>query len=240
MNNIVFGEDINDISEKLASDLIASYTSTIKNKDFFTLAISGGNSPKVLFNILAKNQTIDWSKIKLFWVDERCVKPDTEESNYFMTYENLIKHINIPQENIFRIKGEEEAKKEVKDYINQINNNVISENNYPKFDYIVLGMGNDGHTASIFPSNRDDIQSDEVALVAVKPENAQLRITLSLKTINNSENVSFLISGLDKAEVLKEVIENKNSIYPSSFIENKNLKFFVDKFASKFLKSKTQ
>lgn len=236
MSKVIVCENIIDTSEKLAQDIYESYLKTIQNSNFFTLALSGGNSPKNLFSVLSENKNLDWAKIKIFWVDERCVKPDTEESNYFMTYEYLLKHIEIPDCNIFRIKGEDNAQEEVKRYIESIKDNVPIKNNYPQFDYIVLGMGNDGHTASIFPSNKEDINSDKIALVAMKPENAQLRITLSLKTINNALDVSFLISGKDKSEVLKEVIDNKNKIYPSTFVENKNLKFFIDSKASQLLK----
>lgn len=235
MTEIIVADNLKNISLKLAEDIFNSFD----REEKFNIAVSGGNSPKTLFKILGEDykNKFDWKKVHIFWVDERCVAPDSSESNYLMTKENLLNDIDIPTENIHRIKGENDPQAESKRYAEEIRQYLNFKNNYPVFDYIILGMGNDGHTASIFPDNKDDINSKEIVLTAKKPDNGQFRVSLSILSINNAKKISFLITGEDKAQILEKVIDEKDKRYPASFIENENLKFFLDNSASKLVKT---
>lgn len=237
MSEVIILENEKQISQKIAEDILNIYNQT---SEVFNIAISGGNTPKSLFILLAEkyNKKFDWNRVNIFWVDERLVTLDSDESNYGAAKKLLIDNINIPERNIHRIKGESNPDQELIRYTNDIKESVEFKNNYPAFDYILLGIGDDGHTASIFPENTEDINSKEICLLAKKPESGQLRISLSIPTINNAKNSAFMITGKNKAVILKEIIEEKSKAYPSGLIENKNLRFFLDKQAASLLTKK--
>ena len=205
----------------------------------FNLALSGGSTPKIIFQELASNYKtkIDWEGIHLFWSDERCVPPDNAESNYGMTKKYLLDHLNIPVENIHRIKGENDPEVEAIRYSNEIINNIRLKSGLPIFDLIVLGLGEDGHTASIFPNQMRLLQSEKICEVAVHPSTKQKRITLTGKVINNAEVVIFLVTGESKSEILKKILVEKSKNLPAAQIHpaTKNLKFIIDEAAARML-----
>jgi 6-phosphogluconolactonase len=180
---------------------------------------------------------MDWERIHLFWGDERCVPPDQEESNYGMTQKYLLNFIDIPEKNIHRVKGEYNPEKEAERYSKDIVKGVSSENGLPGFDLIMLGLGEDGHTASIFPDQMHLLNSDKVCEVSTHTSTGQKRITLTGNVINNSKRIIFLVTGKSKAEILKKIINEKKKIYPAEFIEpvNGNLDFFIDSDAAELL-----
>jgi 6-phosphogluconolactonase len=194
---------------------------TAKKKNFY-LALSGGSTPQLLFKELKKKYliNINWQFIHIYWGDERCVKPESEESNYGIANKLLLKHLNIPEGNIHRIKGEEKPKVEARRYSGEIMMTVPSKNNLPKFDLIILGLGTDGHTASIFPNQIKLLESENYCEVATQPDTKQNRITITGKVINNAENICFLVTGGNKSEVVSEIINNKKNSnkYPASHI----------------------
>ena len=201
--------------------------------EFFHLAISGGKTPEYLFKVLADRDDLDWNKIKLFWVDERCVPPDNDDSNYRVTKEVLLDNIDMPAENIFRMKGELDPDKAAADYSEILRKNVPLKNNLPSFDILFLGLGEDGHTASIFPGNLEILDSEKLCLHTVQPYTKQNRLTLSAKVINNAAEVSFLITGENKAKIFNQIInKSPGSInYPAYHIStmDKNLIYWLDK-----------
>ena len=211
-----------------------------KNKQSlpFNIALSGGSTPKLLFSILSKEyaDSIPWHFVRLFWVDERCVAPTHAESNFGMTYENLLKNVPIQDSNIFRMSGEVDPEKEAKHYAAQLQTELPVRNDQPLFDLILLGMGDDGHTASIFPDNMSLLNSDDAVAVAVHPTSGQKRITLTGKVINQAEQVVFLITGSSKAAVLKQVIQRTKDFkkFPSSYIQSYSgpAEFYLDKAAA--------
>ena len=211
-------------------------------KGQIAIALSGGSTPKALFDYWAKNYKteIDWPKVYLFWGDERCVEPTDEESNFKMTKDHLLKHIPIPEKNIFRIHGEDDPYLEVNRYINVLENNVELKNHLPAFDILMLGLGEDGHTASIFPHQIELWDSNGICVVATHPDTGQKRISLSGKTINNAHHIAFLVTGGTKAEKVREIIqcdEKTANRYPASKVdpENGELIWFLDKKAAKLL-----
>jgi len=227
-----------DLAESMASELKKIYEVVILKKGKVSIALSGGNTPKLLFQTLSNNykDKIDWSKVNLFWVDERCVPPESEESNFGMTYKYLLSNINIPGSNIHRIEGENIPYNEAERYAGVLRNNLRLENNLPKLDITLLGMGDDGHTASIFPDQMYLLNSDNYCEVAMNPYTGQKRITLTGKVINNSERIYFLVTGKNKAEIVKDILEKENEYkkYPASHIEEVNgqIKWYLDKGAS--------
>lgn len=212
------------------------------NKDTIFISLSGGSTPKMIFKALAENykDKIDWKKIYLFWGDERCVPPDDEQSNFGMTKELLLNHINIPPENIHRIKGEEKPEQEAVRYSKEILDVVPIKNNLPNFDLMVLGIGEDGHTASIFPDQLQLLNSKNICEVSVKSDTKQKRITLTGNVIENSDIIIFLAAGDKKSQIIKEIIEGEEksrSKYPAANIHpvSGSLYFYIDKAAAKYL-----
>ena len=204
----------------------------------FNVALSGGNTPKLLFTILANEfaDSMPWHILRLFWVDERCVPPTDEESNYGMTYENLLKFVPIHNSNIFRISGENDPQKEANKYQQLLENQLPIIKGLPQFDLILLGMGDDGHTASIFPNNLDLLDVHETVAVATHPATGQQRITLTGNVINQSTHVVFFVTGSSKASVLSQIINHGPLYqhYPASYIHSQTgtAEFYVDKSAT--------
>ncbi|KAF2955668.1 6-phosphogluconolactonase [Marinitoga sp. 38H-ov] len=218
-------ENINEMSFDVVKTVMNFYDYYIKKQGYFSLVLSGGNTPKLLYEMLSMNHNIDWEKVYLVLGDERYVPLDDEYSNYKMINDILISKINIPKENFLYVNTEiKDIEKCALDYEKRIKDSF----NEISFDLILLGMGNDGHVASIFP----DVEiSDKKYVDFVYPKNANPkvpRITLTYKAINNSKNILFLISGKSKINRLKEAFRNR--IYPVSKVSPKeNLLFFISK-----------
>ncbi len=219
----------------------------IKNKLSlpFNIAISGGNTPRILFNLFVNEflESIPWHLVRLFWVDERCVPPTHPESNFGMTFESLLKFVSIPDDNIFRMQGELDPQTEAIRYQQLLENELPLENGFPVFDMVLLGMGDDGHTASIFPSDLTLIHSDLAVSVGVHPLTGQKRITLTIPTLNRAKEVLFFITGSSKSEILKQIInDNSEAIQkklPASYVHSSTgmTEFYVDKTAAQDLQT---
>jgi len=173
----------------------------------FHLAISGGKTPDLLFAVLAEkySQSTLWQKVNFWWVDERMVPPTHPESNFGVAQKLLFSQISIPEENIHSIKGENNPQEEALSYSSQLQKNIPQSGNWPVFDLILLGMGDDGHTASIFPDQMQLLESDQICAVATHPVSGQKRVTITGKVINNAAKVCFLVTGSGKAKRLKEI-----------------------------------
>lgn len=231
------------LAARAVADLILE-KSTAKKQQSQTLniAVSGGSTPRYLFNLLAQEEyrySISWENVRLFWVDERCVEPTDPESNFGMTYDALLQYAFIPAENIFRMKGEDIPENEAQRYINLLRKELPAKNSFPVFDLILLGMGDDGHTASIFPGNTELFDSEKAVEVTTHPVSGQKRITLSGSTINSANRVLFLITGKSKADILRQIINNEEtaSKYPASYVQGKSgvVQFYLDKEAAELL-----
>ncbi|HEV7798541.1 MAG TPA: 6-phosphogluconolactonase [Pyrinomonadaceae bacterium] len=179
--------------------------------ELFSVALAGGRTPRRVYELLAterfKNR-IEWSKAHLFFGDERCVPPIHPDSNYAMVYETLISKVAIPAKNVRRIIGEGEADANARSYENQLRI-FFGGRAWPRFDLVLLGMGEDGHTASLFPRSTA-LQEKSRWVVATKNESTgQQRITLTLPVFNQAANVMFLVTGKEKAQRLAEVLHPK-------------------------------
>lgn len=224
------------------ADLIAQLANkAAKDNRFFHLAVSGGSTPKLLFQILADNfeKDIPWEKVKLYWVDERCVPPTHAESNYRMTFDALLYKGFLPEENIMRMKGENKPEDEALRYEQVLVAQLPQADAYPQFDLILLGMGDDGHTASIFPHQMQLLDTEQSVAVGTHPQSGQKRITLTGKTIHKAQQVAFLITGDTKASILKEIVlqEQTAEKYPAAHISSADgqVHFYLDKAAASLL-----
>ncbi len=225
--------------QEVAETFAKTLNSLIKGNDKTRIALSGGSTPKVVFDYLAtqyKDQ-IMWENVYFYWGDERCVAPDDMESNYKMTVDHLISKINIPEENIYRIKGENKPEEEAIAYGETLSYTLPEVHGSPQFDLVILGMGDDGHTASIFPHEIHLWESEANCEVAVHPDSGQRRITLTGKVINNAKHIAFLVTGEGKAPKVREVIRSEGNYldYPASLVATENLEWFLDHAAAKEL-----
>jgi 6-phosphogluconolactonase len=208
----------------------------------FTVALSGGSTPKAMFQILAEKPFADslpWRSIHFFWGDERCVPPEHAESNYRMANETLLSKAPVPRENIFRIPAEDEDHERAAAIYSETLQTFFAEEQ-PGFDLVFLGMGPDGHTASLFPGTTALCADGGVAAANYVDKLQSWRITLTADAINRARNVIFLVAGADKAPALKEVLEGpRNPIqYPSQLIMPSHgaLLWMIDEAAAKLLK----
>src|ERR1035438_8235830 len=209
------------------------------------IAISGGATPKAAFELPADptqpwRSRMPWEKLDLYWVDERCVPPDHADSNYRMTREAMLDHVPLRPEQIHRIEGELEPHAAAARYESELRNSFRLEGaESPRFDLIALGMGPDGHTASLFPQTQAIHEISRLVIANHVPQKDSWRITLTWPVINHARSVFFLIDGADKAAVLKEVLTGpfeperlpSQLIWPSSGI----LTLILDKAAAELL-----
>lgn len=209
----------------------------LEGRSHFTIALSGGSTPKRLFRLWAADyrDTINWSAIHFFWGDERCVPPTEEESNYGMTKALLFDHIDIPAENIHRIKGEEDPAEEAQRYAAEIADNTEQLNGFPSFDLIILGMGDDGHTASIFPHQMEFLLEERFCVVATHPESGQQRVSITGPVINSGQRVAFLVTGANKEEKVQAILQQEEGCkaYPAAHVQpaTGGLHWFLDEAA---------
>lgn len=202
------------------------------------IALSGGNSPKALFQRLSKKYAdeIPWSRIHFWWGDERCVSPDDEESNYKMTKDLLLSKISIPEDNIHRIKGEANPEEEAIRYSKELEDTLNSRGKDPVFDIILLGLGEDGHTASIFPDQLELFEYEENCAVTKHPLTGQQRITITGNVLNNANQIFFLVTGENKALRVSEIMNDNEAakLLPAYYISptNGELIWFLDEAAA--------
>ncbi len=208
----------------------------IAEKGRFTVSLSGGSTPKAMFALLAAEpfvNRIDWSNIYFFWGDERCVPPDHPDSNFRMTSEALLSKVGVPAENVFRMHGEIEPAKAAQQYSETLQEFFQGK---PIFDLVFLGMGADGHTASLFPGTSAlQVGGDKIAVENYVEKLKATRLTLSPGTINAATEVVFLVAGADKASALRSVLNGDflPEIFPSQLIQpvSGNLTWIVDQAA---------
>lgn len=207
-------------------------------QDRFNILLSGGSTPTKLFKRIAKKykETIDWERIHFWWGDERCVSPNSENSNYKHAYDNLISQISIPRTNIHRIKGENEPEEEAIKYAVEIEKSLNYRGKNPVFDLVLLGLGEDGHTASIFPGEIELFEDQRICTVANHPITGQKRITITGRVLNNANRIFFLVTGANKSQRIAEIMNDDEAakLLPAYYISptNGELIWFIDEAAA--------
>jgi 6-phosphogluconolactonase len=230
-----------ELAERFAEELVSMIRESENEGRIFTLALSGGSTPGLLFSVLGDHfsRSVSWKRVHLFWGDERCVPPEDIESNYGMAKKKLLEKIDLPLANIHRIRGEENPISEAARYSEEIKLFTQNRAGFPVFDMVILGLGDDGHTASIFPGNTELLTSQNVCEIAQHPKTFQRRITITCRVINNSQKVAFLVTGSNKAEIVEGIINKRASAknFPASYIVpvDGKLSWFIDKEAARLL-----
>lgn len=182
---------------------------SIAERGIFTVALSGGATPVPLFRLLAGPdwaEHLPWNKIAIYWVDERCTGPDHPESNYGMARRELLAH--VPATLFYRMKGENNPEEAAQSYEQQLRDRFnLSGNELPRFDFMLLGMGDDGHTGSIFPGSPALVEKKRLVIDQYVPERNADRLTLTLPVINNARCCMFMVTGKEKHTVLATALD---------------------------------
>jgi 6-phosphogluconolactonase len=201
------------IASRCAQKFVEIATAAVKEKGSFDVALAGGSTPKLLYGLLVDDPAlrlrVPWDKMHLFFGDERHVKPDHPDSNFRMATESMISKSPLKPEQVTRMKGEypvaEEAAKEYDQYLRTYYK--LAEGQFPRFDLVLLGMGNEGHTLSIFPGTRALRETRRIAVHNWVGKVLMDRITLTAPAVNNAANIIFMVTGADKAPALTAVLE---------------------------------
>lgn len=213
-SNVQIFADPDSLAHAAVVRFIQIARDAIEARDQFTVALSGGSTPKALYTLLATepwHNQIDWNQVHLFWGDERHVSPSDASSNFRMTQERLLSQVPIPPENVHRIKTENPDAQVVADEYEQELEKIfqLGEHQFPRFDLVMLGMGANGHTASLFPGT-DAVHEQSRLVVAPWVEELHTnRITLTPPVINNAREIIFFVTGIEKAATLQAVLEEE-------------------------------
>ncbi|MBO1224135.1 MAG: 6-phosphogluconolactonase [Candidatus Scalindua sediminis] len=209
----------------------------IQENGLCNIALAGGNTPREVYSMLAANSyrdRVDWNGLHLFWGDERMVPPEHQDSNFRMVQQTLLEHIKIPDGNVHRIRGEITPEQAASEYAELLHNSFRKDS--PRFDLILLGIGEDGHTASLFPDT-DAIEECERHAVAVfVPRLNTWRVTLTLPVLNAAREVIFLVSGNSKSNIIQRIMNIKQPTkdLPATMVnpENGTLRWMLDSDAA--------
>jgi 6-phosphogluconolactonase len=202
--------DLEAISREAATLFVNASRNAMAARKKFTVAISGGSTPRRLYTLLSSSpycDQVDWQKVHFFWTDERCVHKEDEASNFKVAFDRLLSKVRVPDANIHRIKGEEDPEKAARDYEADIRK-FFGASGLPVFDLVLLGMGEDGHTASLFPASKSLEETARLAVPVYLDKPNWNRITLTLPVLNNAAQIIFLVVGSSKAAVLSEILSD--------------------------------
>lgn len=230
-----------ELARAAAEYFVARCREAIEEHGAFTVALSGGSTPKLLFELLADlhqlfREQIAWSSIHFFWSDERHVPPDHPDSNYRMANEAMLSHVPVTAKNIHRVPSENPSATEAASEYEQTLI-TITQQSLPRLDLIMLGLGSDGHTASIFPGSEVLHETKRLVAAPFVEKFQTYRITMTLPLLNNGASVVFLVTGSEKASIVKEVLEGPEK-YPAQAIKptNGELLWMLDEDAASEIK----
>jgi len=238
MSHIRIMTDLPHLIDALTEEIVTLASEAIKKNGRFSFVFSGGSTPRPLYENLAKSDAIDWQNVHIFFGDERFVTPDHADSNFRMASEALLNHVDIPESQIYRMKGELPPQEAESDYIEQLK--TYFGDYTPIFDFVLLGMGDDAHTASLFP-NTSAIHEHEKWVVAHEvPKLNTHRITLTPVILNQANYIAFMVDGENKAPALANVLQGMKDVdtYPSQIIKptSGTLRWFVTTSSASQLK----
>lgn len=214
----------------------------IARSDRFQVALSGGSTPKALYSALASpemSRQLDWDHVEFFFGDERCVPPEHEDSNYRLAHDGLFSPLKISADRIFRMYGEMDSPDEAsRSYEDVLRNRFgVSAPDWPRFHLILLGLGDDGHTASLFPGTPALREETRLVVPSMSPKGIAQRLTFTAPLINHAEAVMFLVSGTGKASPVRDILEPRQHAevpLPASLVkpEAGRLLWILDRGAS--------
>jgi 6-phosphogluconolactonase len=234
-------EDGEELAREAADFVVWLGEQALARHGRFRLALSGGSTPKALYGLLAGPalvKRLDWSRVSFFFGDERCVPPDHADSNFRMASETLFKPLKIARDRVFRMQGEDEPEKAARHYEDAIRKEFgTAAPAWPGFDLILLGLGDDGHTASLFPGTQALGERERLVVPNQAPQGVTQRLTFTAPLINHSPAVVFLVSGAGKAPAVKTVLEDRAADpkkFPAKLVqpEQGRLIWFLDHAAA--------
>jgi 6-phosphogluconolactonase len=235
-------KDIAKLSARVALEFVRLANRSVATGGRFTVALSGGSTPKSLYSLLASAEfsaRVPWGQSHFFWGDERSVPPDHPDSNYRMAFESLPSKVPVPKENIHRIEAELEPEVAAAKYERTIRDFFrLSGAELARFDLILIGLGDDGHTASLFPGSEALNETTRLVVATYVEKLKSYRITLTLPVLNHAANIFFLVAGESKAAVLRDVLQRSKDL-PAQRIapQNGRLVWFLDEAAASCLQS---
>jgi len=226
--------DPKELARGAAEMFVARGVEAIAQRGTFMVALSGGSTPKLLYQLLADpnelfRDRVPWAETHFFWSDERHVAPDHPDSNYRMTNEAMLAHVPVPPDKIHRIHGANpNAAQAASDYERTLID--VTQSQLPRLDLILLGLGTDGHTASIFPGSEVLHETSRLVAAPWVEKLKTYRITMTLPLLNNAATVLFLVTGAEKAEIVREALEGPKQ-YPAQYVNptNGQLVWLLDK-----------
>ncbi|HKO97642.1 MAG TPA: 6-phosphogluconolactonase [Pyrinomonadaceae bacterium] len=240
---IIVLENPEEVAQRAAEHFVKLADQCVRHDQLFSVALAGGNTPRRMYELLATDffsGSIDWSKVHIFFGDERSVPHDLPESNFRLAYEALLEKVTIPAENVHRMNGVGDLKNNAREYEDELRE-FFRGSEWPQFDLVLLGLGKDAHTASLFPQT--DALNETRAWVAanwVQKLNTS-RITLTAPAINAAAQVMFMVTGADKAQALKAVLGSPSDVqrYPAQLIKPSSgeLTWLVDAGAASLLEN---
>ena len=230
--------DVEAISHKAAEIFLHLSKQYISSAKRFVVALSGGTTPKRFYELLGSEifrDVIDWSHVHFFWVDERCVPKEHAESNYNLAFDLFLSKVPHNPSNIHRIKGEEGPERAASEYEKDMRG-FFGTSGFPVFDLIMLGMGEDGHTASLFPAAESLKEKTRLAIPVYMRKPNSNRVTLTLPVLNNASHIVFLVAGKSKAHIVKEFLagDKESKQFPAGLINlvKDNIQWLIDREAA--------
>jgi len=233
--------DATSLARAAAEHFVTLAAEAIAARGRFAVALSGGSTPYVTYTLVASDEfaaRVDWPRVHVFWGDERCVPPDHPESNFRLAEEALLSRVPIPPDNVHRVRGELEPEVAAQAYAAELRTFFGAQ--WPRFDLVLLGMGDDGHTASLFPGSAalHETARSVVAVTAHYQDRPAYRVTLTTPAINAAWRVLFLIAGVSKADIVQAVLEGPDGRFPAQEIcpTSGHLTWLMDAAAASKLK----
>ncbi len=221
--HIAIYPDIDTLSHEAAQYIVRIASESIVTRGRFTIALSGGTTPRTLYGLLGSEPyrgQIDWALVDIFWSDERCVPPDSPDSNYHMAQEVLLSRIPIPAQQVHRMPADQPDRDAASQAYAEEMQRTFGTNGIPSFDLIQLGMGPEGHTASLFPHQASLHEQQRLVIPVSVPKPPPDRLTFTPPVLNAARNVLFLVTGADKADALHAVLEGpyQPDEYPAQIV----------------------
>ncbi|HZW53565.1 MAG TPA: 6-phosphogluconolactonase [Candidatus Elarobacter sp.] len=224
------------LAEAAADHVVAVLHAALGRRDLAHVALAGGSTPRAVNALLAappRRDVIDWTRIVFWFGDERCVPPDDEDSNYRMNRETLLDPLGIDPARVHRMRGEDDPSAAAADYDAVLRRELGEQ---PALDLVLLGMGPDGHTASLFPGTTLAIDKDKHCIAHYVPQQGKWRITVTPRAINAARSVAITAGGAEKADALRGVLEGprQTDVYPAQLVQphDGELRWFVDAAAA--------
>lgn len=243
-SQLVILPDLETLSRVAADHFVAAASAAVATRGAFAVALSGGSTPRRLYTLLASpswKDQVAWACTHVFWGDERCVPPDHPESNYRLARELLLDHVPLPAANVHRPRAElDDRESAAAEYEAEITQSVPpNSDGKPRFDLMLLGVGSDGHTASLLPGSTLLREGARLVVVSDLKREGTTRLTVTPCVLNNAARLAFLVAGEDKAPALREVLEGEDDVehYPAQIVRKAQGEVFwlVDREAASLL-----